>query len=185
MFHRPTRSCGVVRKRRPVPMNRPCSSARLTWCAARHAVSMPRRSSMVNSHQTAARKRRLPLPNENDPHQTFANRDPHASPRVVTRFLTGRGGPLLRQQAPRINVINRQGVASRSTRSSNDDERVPDPSILTPPAGQSGTFRAPPSLNVGQDLLRQPEPSQRLGQRQAHRSASGPLHYLRDHTNRE
>jgi hypothetical protein len=37
----------------------------------------------------------------------------------------------------------------RSDRSSNDDARVPDPSILTPPAGQSGDLRAPPSLNVG------------------------------------
>jgi hypothetical protein len=38
----------------------------------------------------------------------------------------------------------------RSTRSSNDSARVPDPSILTPPAGQSGDLGAPPSLNVGQ-----------------------------------
>src|SRR5215218_7807102 len=38
----------------------------------------------------------------------------------------------------------------RSTRSSNDSARVPDPSILTPPAGQSRDLRAPPSLNVGE-----------------------------------
>ena len=31
MAHRRSRSCGVVRNRRPVQMNRPCSSARLTW----------------------------------------------------------------------------------------------------------------------------------------------------------
>jgi hypothetical protein len=89
---------------------------------------------MVNSHQTTARKPRLPLPNENDPHQTFANRDPQRMARVVTRFLTGRPSPAA---APHTNMINRQGVASRSDQSSNDDERVPDPSILTPPARQS------------------------------------------------
>jgi AAA domain len=42
----------------------------------------------------------------------------------------------LRQKAPHTNMINRQGVASRPNRSSNDDARAPDPSILTPPAGQ-------------------------------------------------
>jgi hypothetical protein len=34
-------------------------------------------------------------------------------------------------------MINRLEVAKRSDRSNNDDERVPDPTILTPPAGQS------------------------------------------------
>ncbi len=43
----------------------------------------------------------------------------------------------------------------RSTRSSNDGARVPDPSILTPPAGRSRDFRAPPSLNVSECGLRQ------------------------------
>jgi len=38
-------------------------------------------------------------------------------------------------------MINRQGVAMRSDRSSNDDEQVPDPSILTPPAGRSSDLR--------------------------------------------
>jgi hypothetical protein len=44
----------------------------------------------------------------------------------------------------------------RSDRLSNDDARVPDPSIPTPPAGQSGDLRAPPSLNVGQGGLCRP-----------------------------
>ena len=43
-------------------------------------------------------------------------------------------------------MINRQGVASRSDRSSNDDARVPDPSILTPPAGQSGDLQGTTKL---------------------------------------
>jgi hypothetical protein len=34
----------------------------------------------------------------------------------------------------------------RSTRSSNDDARVPDPSILTPPAGQSGDLQGTTKL---------------------------------------
>jgi hypothetical protein len=38
-------------------------------------------------------------------------------------------------------MINRQGVALRSDRSSNDDERVPDPPILTPLATQSRDLR--------------------------------------------
>ena len=34
----------------------------------------------------------------------------------------------------------------RSTRSSNDSARVPDPSILTPPAGQSGDLQGTTKL---------------------------------------
>ena len=34
----------------------------------------------------------------------------------------------------------------RSARSSNDDARVPDPSILTPPAGQSGDLQGTTKL---------------------------------------
>jgi hypothetical protein len=41
----------------------------------------------------------------------------------------------------------------RSTRSSKDGARVPDPLILTPPAGQSRDLRATPSLNVGEGGL--------------------------------
>jgi hypothetical protein len=56
----------------------------------------------------------------------------------------------------------------RSTRSRNDGARVPDPSILTPPAGQSGDLRAPPSLNVGQHLCRHTMTSERGGEGRPH-----------------
>src|SRR6516165_2798668 len=54
--------------------------------------------------------------------------------------------------APPANTINRQEVAERSNRSSNDDERVPvgaNPSRR--PTGQAQ--HRPLSLNVGLDLL--------------------------------
>ena len=52
----------------------------------------------------------------------------------------------LRQEAPLINMINRQGVACAPIGQSNDDTWVPDPSILTPPAGQSGDLQGTTKL---------------------------------------
>ena len=39
--HKRSRSTDVVRNRRPVQANRPLPSARLAWCAARQATSIP------------------------------------------------------------------------------------------------------------------------------------------------
>ena len=71
----------------------------------------------------------------------------------------------------------------RSDRLSNDDARVPDPSILTPPAGQSrdlqGTTKLecptalPPAPRTGPGLRRK---------RDADRPSGGPLDHLRHHT---
>jgi hypothetical protein len=61
-----------------------------------------------------------------------------------------------RQQAPHINMINRQEVARaplgqattmHGCRTPRSSHRRPD---------NPGTFKAPPSLNVGQNLLRYP-----------------------------
>ena len=65
----------------------------------------------------------------------------------------------------------------RSDRSSNDDERVPDPRSSHRRPDNPGTFRAPPSLNVGEDFLGHPEPDQRRGQGQTDRPGGGPLHH--------
>ena len=84
---------------------------------------------------------------EVDPRQTFTNRDPNPirpSRRVPIRASR------LPAVAPLASTINRQEVAGRSNRSSNDDERVPDgtdPSRR--PTGQAQ--RRSPRLNVGQD----------------------------------
>ena len=104
-------------------------------------------------------EQRLPT---RQPHQTFANRDPRAvrCGRPVPNRVAG-----LRQQAPHTNMINRQGVACaplgqattvHGCRTPRSSHRRPD---------NPGTFRAPPSLNVGDHLLRHPEPGQRLCER--------------------
>ena len=111
------------------------------------------------------------------PHQTFANRDPRAvrRGRQVPNRVAG-----LRQQAPHTNMINRQGVACaplgqattmHGCRTPRSSHRRPD---------NPGTFRAPPSLNVGDHLLRHPEPGQRLCERHTP-PTGGPLHHLRPH----
>jgi hypothetical protein len=145
-------------------------------------MSMPRRSCTANSHQKIdSGTVDCPLPHENEPHQTFANRDPRAvrRGRQVPNRVAG-----LRQKAPHTNMINRQGVACaplgkattmRGCRTPRSSHRRPD---------NKRTFRAPPSLNVSQDLLWHPEPRQRGRQSEANRACGGPLHHRRDHTNR-
>src|SRR5512133_2756994 len=97
-------------------------------------MSMPRRSGTANSHQTIdSGTVDCPLPHENEPHQTFANRDPRLFG-AVARFLTG--WPVS-GSSPAHQHDQQARSRMRSDRSSNDDARVPDPSILTPPAGQS------------------------------------------------
>ena len=97
-------------------------------------------SGTANSHRTIdSGTVDRPLPHENEPRQTFANRDPRAvrRGRQVPNRVAG-----LRQQAPHTNMINRQGVASRSDQSSNDDARVPDPRSSHRRPDNPGTFRA-------------------------------------------
>src|SRR5215211_7638094 len=114
-------------------------------------MSMPRRSSMCTPIKRLCRKRRLPLPNENDPHQTFANRDPQHI--AASGHQVPNRAALLRQQAPHTSMINRQGVACApigqtttvsGCRTPRSSHRRPD---------NPGTFRAPPSLNIGLHAL--------------------------------
>jgi len=142
MSHNWARSEGVVRNRRPDQTNRRYRSP---------SGLPPRRSS-----RSTAVNAGLPAAAENDPHQTFANRDP---PRRV-----GAGG----HRVPKRAVILRQwprpstwstGKESRSApigqATTTSGCRTPRSSHHRP--DDPGTLRATPSLNVRDDLLRDTE----------------------------
>jgi len=101
-----------VRNRRPVQSSVPSSLARLAWCGARQAMSIPSLTIIRFSHARPMSRPADHRRGETSRHQTFANRDPSAHPRhntarrdPVTGFLTGRSSPA---ETPPASVINGQ-----------------------------------------------------------------------------
>jgi hypothetical protein len=101
--------------------------------------------------QRSPRTLDCPLPHENQPHQTLANRDPRAvrRGRQVPHRMAG-----LRQKAPHTNMINRQGVACAPLGQATTMGRCRTPRSSHRRPDNKRTFRAPPSLNVRLHFLR-------------------------------